>query len=292
MLALSQSAVALGRGRTVNPVQTRVVEIREASFALEYASRERNLNEASLQDAILVRDNFLSIASHELKTPLASLQLQVQIFGRRLASGTALAPEELRKLVDRTLLQTGRLNALIEDLLDVSRISAGRLELRRESMELGGLIEDVVGRFEAECARTGSTLDLQIAPGLVGRWDPLRLDQVFTNLIANAVKYGRGRPIEMHARRAEAGGVEILVIDQGIGIGPEDLPRIFLRFERANNSASFGGLGLGLWIAQRLVEGHGGRIDVQSSLGEGSRFTVHLPVDGESPPAATPVPLA
>jgi signal transduction histidine kinase len=175
--------------------------------------------------------------------------------------------------VDRNV---DRLAALVEKLLSLPRIASGRLDLEREAFDLSELVDDVAHRFADELARAGSSLDARIERPAFGMWDRLRLDQVLTNLLGNAVKYGRGRPVEL-ALRVEPGRAVISVRDHGIGIAPADHQRIFERFERAVSDRNYGGFGLGLFIAKYVVEAHAGTIRVESALGQGATFSVTLP---------------
>jgi PAS domain S-box-containing protein len=245
---------------------------RRAALALDNASLHRDAREA-----IRLREEFLSIASHELKTPISALQLQVQSLLAGLArSGANFDPERLKRGLERVDRQVKRQTLLVNDLLDVSRLSAGRLELVREPLELGALVRDVADRFEQEYARTGTPLELTLAPEVRGQWDRLRLDQVLTNLLSNALKYGRGNPVRVTLEEKD-GRARLRVRDGGIGIAKEHLPRLFHRFERAVSERNYGGFGLGLWIARQIVEAMGGHIEVESVLGEGSTFHVELP---------------
>lgn len=247
------------------------------ALAVEAAQRY-----AEAQDAIQVRDDFLSVASHELKTPLTALQLQLQGMARQPAAG--LEGRFGQKLGMATR-QTLRLGKLVDDLLDVSRITGGRLRLRREEVDLIPVLREVVERHGDQAVAAGCTVTLGGSPSAVGSWDVWRVEQVFTNLITNALKYGAGGPIGITVARVD-GVVCISVEDQGIGIRPEDRRRIFDRFERAVSSSHFGGLGLGLYLSEQIVVAHGGRIDVQSDPGRETRFTVVLPtgLNGASPP--------
>jgi signal transduction histidine kinase len=240
------------------------VELRERNARLETVERE-------LKDALVARENFLSVASHELRTPLTALNLQVQRAMRLTEAG---APKT-RAALDPIVRSTERLTQLTTQLLDVSRLQSGRLELSRAPVDLATLARDVVTRMEDEAERAGCTVSVRSAP-VEGDWDGGRLDQVITNLLANAFKYGAGRPVEV-AVWSEAGRAYLSVADGGIGIAPEHQARIFERFERAVSSDHYAGLGLGLWIVREIVAAHGGRIDVESRPGEGSRFTFTLP---------------
>jgi|GEM_PF-727152 len=247
---------------------------RHAALAIDNARLYREA-----RDAIRVREEFLSIASHELRTPITAIQLHVQEMMRTLArSPEGIAPERLRRGLEVADRQVKRQMHLVNDLLDVSRMGEGRLVLRPEPVDLAVLVREVAERFEQELARTGSRLTLEAPAPVPGRWDRLRLEQVVTNLISNAVKYGRGKPIGLTVEAAD-GRARLAVSDAGLGIAPEHLERVFGRFERAVSERHYGGFGLGLWIAREIVEGMGGHISVSSELGVGSTFRVELPLE-------------
>ena len=229
-----------------------------------------------LRKAVRSRDDFLSIAGHELKTPLAALQLQVQGLQRTLRRGGELDVPRFVERLDKAVAHLGRLERLVDELLDVARIAAGRITFTFEDVDLAALATEVAERFADELARSGSQLSVDGDPHVVGRWDRLRVDQIVTNLVSNAVKYGSGKPIEVTVRMT-GGWASIAVKDQGVGIAAEDQGRIFGRFERAVSGRSAGGLGLGLWITRRFVEALGGRVGFTSELGRGSTFLVELP---------------
>ncbi|MFP2910438.1 GAF domain-containing protein, partial [Pyxidicoccus sp. 3LFB2] len=248
---------------------------RRAALALDNARLYREARQA-----VRLREEFLSIASHELKTPISALQLQVQgLQSAQERSPEGLTPERLRRGLELVGRQVKRQTQLVNTLLDVSRLSAGRLELHPEPLDLGALVREVAERFEPELTRTGTPLELVLAPDAHGQWDRLRLDQVLTNLVSNAVKYGRGQPVRM-VLTATDGRMRLEVSDGGIGIAAEHLSRLFHRFERAVSERHYGGFGLGLWIARQIVEAMGGHIAVRSELGVGSTFTVELPRGG------------
>ncbi|HZI08750.1 MAG TPA: GAF domain-containing sensor histidine kinase, partial [Myxococcus sp.] len=261
----------------------------DLAFAKELAHRAAlSMENARLyreaQEAVRLRDEFLSIASHELKTPLTPLSLKLQALSRELARRPGDVPRaQVESYVEVGSRQVKKLSELIGDLLDVSRIAAGRLTLVPEDMDLGDLVREVVARYEPQAARSGSTLQLECgARGLTGRWDRLRLEQVVTNLVDNAVKYGEGRPVAVKVEGTED-GVRLTVRDEGIGIPPEALPRLFGRFERAVSERHYGGLGLGLYITRTLVESMGGQVRVESEPERGSTFTVELPRESPAP---------
>jgi signal transduction histidine kinase len=239
--------------------------------------RARQDKEALVEDlaaAVRARDTFLAVASHELRTPLTTLQLQSD--GLQRSFDRPLDLERTRYRVGKIQQQAVRLNRLIGDLLDVSRITAGRLKLSREPLDLKPLVEEALARAEETLARAGSAVELR-AVSQLGEWDRARIDQVVTNLIMNAAKYGGGKPIAITVGSSGA-TAQIEVRDRGIGIAPADQARIFERFERAVSERNFGGLGLGLWISKQIVAAHGGLIRVESHPGEGSTFTVELPL--------------
>jgi signal transduction histidine kinase len=246
--------------------------------------RERRETLAALRQAVSARDQFLNIASHELKTPLTSLQLQLQSLARTLQDGAAGTERVSAKI--RTLSRsTDRLGELVNRLLDVSHIaSSGHVAIVREPMDLAELVTQVAARFAEPAAEAGSRLTVDASAPAPGSWDRMRLDAMLTNLLSNAVKYGRGRPIEIAVHELDAGRVRLTVRDHGIGIAAADQRRIFERFERAVPERSYGGFGLGLWVARLVVEEHGGKIRVASAPEEGSLFEVVLPRDKDARP--------
>ncbi|HEX9296595.1 MAG TPA: GAF domain-containing protein [Polyangiaceae bacterium] len=256
-----RAALALERSRFLEAEQAARIEAERAA--------ER------LTEALRIREDFLAIAGHELKTPLSALLLHIQSLERAVRANMPLTKldERLEKASHAGL----RLENLINEMLDFSRIAAGRLRLEPETFELGALVRETVERFSEQAMRARAPISLQAPPDVVGVWDRLRIDQVLSNLIANAIKYGRGKPIDV-SLAAEADEVVIRVVDRGIGIEPNQQKKIFDRFERAVGAREFGGFGLGLWISRQIVEASGGRIEVASTLGQGSTFTVRLPM--------------
>jgi len=235
------------------------------------AERERLYNEA--QEAARVREEFLATAGHEFRTPLTTLQFQFHTLRRRLTGGQ---PEKAADVLTRAWSQLERLMRLTEELLDVTRITSGRLTLEREETDLAEIAREVAERHRDAAQRAGCDIRIEAQPGATGLWDRSRLDQVMTNVLSNAVKFGRGRPIEIRIE-PDTTWVRFTVRDHGIGISPEDQSKIFERFERAVSRRSYGGMGLGLWISRQIVEAHGGRIEVASETGQGSTFRVELP---------------
>ncbi len=274
---LGTIAFGVSSGRRYGPADLAMAEdlAHRVSLAVDNARLYREA-----RDAVSARDEFLSIASHELRTPLTPLQIVLQrlLSERSNEPLETIATDRLRLLLVRSERQVQRLTALVDNLLDVSRVSSGTLRLQREECDLAEVVAEVVGRFGEECARAECQVTIEAPPTLVGQWDPLRIEQVITNLLANAIKYGAGKPIAIQVDRAGA-SARLVVTDHGIGIEPEKVSRIFERFERAVSSRSYGGLGLGLYIARQIVEAHGGQITVASRPAEGSTFTIELPIE-------------
>jgi signal transduction histidine kinase len=233
---------------------------------------------AEAQAAIQRRDDFLAVASHELRTPVASMELHVSSLLRKLQfEPDAVVPlEKFSTSLRRTHVQIRRLTALLNELLDVGRIDAKRLILEREPVDLPALVRDVVDRFDEQSRRSGTTIIIEAPSAVTGAWDRSRMELVVTNLLANALKYGEGKPVEISVGAA-AGAAKLIIRDHGIGIAPQDQARIFERFERAAPRA-YGGIGIGLWLSRQVLELHGGSISVRSTPGEGSTFAVELPL--------------
>jgi PAS domain S-box-containing protein len=246
---------------------------RRAAQAIDNALLYREAREA-----IRVRDEFLSIASHELRTPLTPLRLQTAAVERLVSAEIPEGPAraEISKRLATCDRQVDRMTRLVANLLDVSRLRAGRFELQVGECDLRDLTREVSERFAEELSREGRRIELTVNGSVLGRWDRARLDQVLTNLVSNAVRYGGEKPIAVSCSH-EPDKAVLTVADQGPGIDEKDIDRIFERFETGENSRSHGGLGLGLYISRRIVEAHGGRIAVSSRMGAGSTFTVELP---------------
>jgi PAS domain S-box-containing protein len=236
-----------------------------------------------LVDAIRSRDEFLSICSHELKTPLTSVSLATQTVKRSINKGDpqALAPERIKRLVDQTDLQVRRLARLVDDMLDISRIRAGRLSLDLKPLKLSQMISDIVERMTPILQGSTGVPEMDLDPSAMCLADSFRLEQVVVNLLTNAARYGSGKPVRIELR-TKGDRVILSVRDHGIGISPENLERVFSRFERLVSANEVSGLGLGLFISRQIVESHHGRIWVESRLGVGSTFFVELPRFTES----------
>jgi len=230
------------------------------------------------QKAIRLRDEFVSIASHELRTPLTPLKLELQHL-RNLIQKKKLGEyptEKLNNVLAVADRQVVRLSRLVDELLDVSRISIGRLKLEPAEMDLEQVVHDTIAQFADELRRADCPIEVKTTP-LVGEWDRLRVEQVLINLLSNAIKFGAGKPIEVLIERVQD-GARLTVRDHGMGIAADDQRRLFERFERAVPAGHLPGLGLGLYISRTIVEAHGGKIRVESEPKQGATFIVDLPL--------------
>jgi signal transduction histidine kinase len=244
----------------------------QAAISLENAAllgQERAARTEALE-AVRVRDEFLSIASHELNTPLSGLTLSVQTL-RELGAVVGTEGPRLIELIDR---QSVRLTRLVNDLLDATRLQQKQLALELEPTDLAALVRDVMARLAPQLERAHCPLTLTLAPVTVNA-DRGRLEQVLSNLLSNAMKFGAGQPITVGVERRDD-RARLTVSDHGMGIDPARHARIFERFERGVSSKHYGGLGLGLYICRQIVEVHGGTISVDSHQGAGATFTVEL----------------
>nr|WP_225937271.1 ATP-binding protein [Myxococcus sp. RHSTA-1-4] len=237
-----------------------------AALALDNARLFREAQEAV---------ELIGVAAHDLGNPLNTLQLLL----RRLQRTDLVAGgEKVREGLGSALKQAQRLGQLLHNLLDLSRLSSGKLVLDVAPVDLAELTHEVVERFAEQAEEAGCKLRFDAELGLVGRWDRLRLDRVVTNLLSNALKFGKGHPVGVRVERMGVARARLVVSDQGVGIAPESHRRIFDRFEREPSASQHAGFGLGLYIVRQLVEAHGGTIHVESTPGEGAIFTVDLPL--------------
>jgi signal transduction histidine kinase len=240
-----------------------------ASIALENARLH-----AESERAVNARDEFLSVAAHELRNPLNALQLQLVGLTRSVdAQHGALSKDWVADRLHQATDDVGTLVRLVHNLLDVGRISAGRLDLEPEDVDFAGIVRAVLNRFRQQFAKGQLVADL---PSVPGRCDRLRYEQIVTNLISNAIKYGYGKRIEVRVR-PDGDHVTLSVADHGIGIDPEQRAHIFERFARAVPRRQYGGFGLGLWIAHETAKVMGGTLSVESEVGVGSTFSVSIP---------------
>jgi PAS domain S-box-containing protein len=244
----------------------------------QHAEQERRRLDADrirVEEALRIRDEFLSIASHELKTPLTALQ--IELFGMRSHSAKAGGGDDrmARKLA-RASRNADRLERLIEMLLDVSRVATGRLTLKPEGFDLSEAVRQVAETMRGTAEQSGCELSASTPAAIVGTWDRVRVEQVVMNLLANAIKYGAGRPVTV-STSAEGGQGIIEVRDHGPGVPPQDLVRIFERFERGTRR-DHGGLGLGLYVSREIARAHAGSIAARNLRDGGAAFTLRLPL--------------
>ena len=235
---------------------------------------DRKRNEAA-EAAVRMRDELLAIAGHELRTPLGALSLNMALLEDEARSGEV---RQMQTSLRQAEKQIHRMSRLVDRLLDISQITSGRTRLDLTEFEMGDLLREIAERAFAEAARSGCELKISAVGEIVGLWDRFRLDEAFTNLVANAIKYGAGRPVELQVRLVNNKAVAV-VQDRGIGISPEDLDRVFGRFERSKAGKNYSGLGLGLYITREVIEQHGGAIWAENRTHGGARFIVELPLN-------------
>lgn len=259
------------RGEEIDGRRYLVSIIRDTT-ARRRADEERERLLETTRRALALRDEFLIVASHELRTPVTGIGLQLHQLRRMLERDT---PKQLAiSSVDATIRELDRLSSLIGRLLD-AQVRSGGLTLATEELDLGQLARTVADRLRMQSDEAGCEVTVDV-PEIHGRWDRLRLEQVLTNVLVNAFQYGAGRPVSVTGA-ATANEAILEVRDRGIGISQDDTTRIFEKFERAVPVASYGGLGLGLYIARQIVEAHGGRIEVVSPPGAGATLRMTLP---------------
>ena len=255
-----------------------IAAVRDVTERKKVEERARMLRRA--QQEVRARDEFLSVASHELRTPIAALQLQLQLLQRAVGRPGGV-PEIVAAKVDAIERQVRRIVVLVNELLDVSRLRLGRIDLQYADLDLVHVARDAVARLQQDGARPRSRIEVVAHAAVTGRWDRVRVEQVITNLLSNALKFGDGKPVTVEVA-ARGDRARIDVHDQGIGIEVADQARVFERFERAVSTHQFGGLGLGLYVSREIVEAHGGTIELSSAPGAGTTFVVDLP---RSPPS-------
>ncbi len=263
---------------TVSPLRDETGRIVGASkIARDITDRVRA--EDALKRGLALRDEFISVASHELKTPLTTMKIQADRLKRAVArqDPAAFSPERVERLVQQTDRQIARLHKLVEEMLEVSRISTKGLAIHPERFDLSALVQETVELLSSAAGSGASPITTDLPPGVVGCWDRGRLEQVVTNLLTNAYRYGEGRPIRVKVR-SDGEWATLTVQDQGIGIAPKDQDRIFDRFERVAGEQVSGGLGVGLYIVKQIASAHGGTVKVHSALGEGATFVVAVPL--------------
>lgn len=267
----SGSPIFDNQGRIVFAVMT----IRDVTSRID--------SERNLKNAINSRDEFLSVISHELKTPLTSLKLQNQSAMRKIKKGNAsdLSTDKLAILFDKNENQIKRVIRLVDDMLDLTRIQSGKFSYNFIKCDLREVAIDVYDRFKDQFENSGTLLTNQTIDSVVGFFDRDRIEQVMVNLLTNALKYGKGNAVTL--RLMVLNNVARLEIqDHGIGVKPENVEVIFKKYERIVSADEVSGLGIGLFICREIVEAHGGKIWVESIFGEGSKFIAELPLDANN----------
>lgn len=244
------------------------------------AEQARLLNE-ELTQSIHMRDEFLSIASHELSSPLALLKMQTEINKEMLQEGE-LSQEDILKLLDNHAMRIDKVIAAVRQMLDSSNVANGKLQLRRHHFNLAEVLRDVSERLQPLVKEAQTSLNLHSNTEVMGYWDQFKLEQVCTNLITNALKYGDNHPINIHLN-VKDDLARLEVQDQGNGIAASDHEKVFKRYERVvSPNSKKSGLGLGLHIVKEIVQAHQGKVWVESDIGQGARFIVELPIEASA----------
>ncbi|KII33975.1 hybrid sensor histidine kinase/response regulator [Pseudomonas fluorescens] len=263
--------------------------------ALEQARREQEAllqqlqsTQLELEQAVRMRDDFMSIVAHEVRTPLNGLILETQLRKMHLARDNAAAftLDKMHAMVDRDERQIKSLIRLIEDMLDVSRIRTGKLSIRPSRFDLVQLVSNLLQNFAQQIEAAETEVSFTAPAPVEGNWDEFRIEQVVTNLLTNALRYGGRSPIQVRVYR-EDDEARVEVQDRGIGISQENQKRIFQQFERVSAKTVVAGLGLGLFISEQIVAAHGGSIVVESEINEGALFRVCLPIQENGTSDAT-----
>jgi signal transduction histidine kinase len=264
--------------RQSKAMKQQVEELEQSRHEQEALLKQLQSTQLELEQAVRMRDDFMSIVAHEVRTPLNGLILETQLRKMHLARDNAAAftLDKMHAMVDRDERQIKSLIRLIEDMLDVSRIRTGKLSIRPTHFDLSALVRDLLQNFAPQIDAAESSVTLEAEQPVMGSWDEFRIEQVISNLLTNALRYGAKSPITVKVY-SESGQAWVEVRDFGIGIGEENQKRIFQQFERVTAKHAVAGLGLGLFISEQIVAAHGGSITVESRIGEGALFRVCLP---------------
>jgi signal transduction histidine kinase len=265
--------------RQSKAMKQQVEELEQSRHEQEALLKQLQSTQLELEQAVRMRDDFMSIVAHEVRTPLNGLILETQLRKMHLARDNAAAftLDKMHAMVDRDERQIKSLIRLIEDMLDVSRIRTGKLSIRPTHFDLSALVRDLLQNFAPQIDAAESSVTLEAEQPVMGSWDEFRIEQVISNLLTNALRYGAKSPITVKVY-SESGQAWVEVRDFGIGIGEENQKRIFQQFERVTAKHAVAGLGLGLFISEQIVAAHGGSITVESRIGEGALFRVCLPL--------------
>ena len=250
---------------------------------VELARQGLELREAKaqLQRAVSMRDDFMSMIAHELRNPLNSVYLQAQLRRKMLAMPSPPNQQTMQKMVERDERQIQSMVRLLDDMLEVSRARTGKLAVVPVPYDLAASAAAVVDAIQEQASNSGIALTLAAPATLPMVGDEFRIEQVITNLLTNALRYGQGKPVTVTVGvREQVREAFVSVRDQGMGVKPEDQERIFEQFERTESSAQISGLGLGLYIARQIALAHQGRLEVRSAPGDGAEFILSLPLPG------------
>ena len=250
-----------------------------ARLVEEGAERERRHAEvvAELQQAVTARDDFIAIAAHELRNPMTPILGIVEHLLDTARRRDSRCPASIITRLERLGRAVEEFIKRATTIMDVSRTTSGTYRAELSSTDLSALVRDAVERYQPLAETAGCRVDVSVEDGVAGAFDQLAVGQITDNLLSNAIKYGAGKPIGV-SLASDGAKVRLTVTDQGIGISAEDQARLFGRFERAVTRREHGGFGIGLWLARQLAVAMGGEISVSSAPGEGSAFTVTLPL--------------
>ncbi|MDI3273479.1 hybrid sensor histidine kinase/response regulator [Pseudomonas sp. MDT1-16] len=265
--------------RQSKAMKQQVEELEQSRREQEALLTQLQSTRLELEQAVRMRDDFMSIVAHEVRTPLNGLILETQLRKMHLArdNAAAFALDKMHAMVDRDERQIKSLIRLIEDMLDVSRIRTGKLSIRPTRFDLSALVRGLLQNFAPQITAAECSVTLDAEQPVVGNWDEFRIEQVISNLMTNALRYGAKSPITVKVY-SESGQGRVDVRDLGIGISEENQKRIFQQFERVTAKHAVAGLGLGLFISEQIVAAHAGSITVESRIGEGALFRVCLPL--------------
>ncbi|MHC8394805.1 hybrid sensor histidine kinase/response regulator [Pseudomonas sp. LB3P93] len=265
--------------RQSKAMKQQVEELEQARREQEALLKQLQTTQNELEQAVRMRDDFMSIVAHEVRTPLNGLILETQLRKMHLArdNASAFTLDKMHAMVDRDERQIKSLIRLIEDMLDVSRIRTGKLSIRTTKFDLVQLVSNLLQNFAPQVDAAECSVTFTAEQPVVGNWDEFRIEQVISNLLTNALRYGGKSRIDVRVYCHE-GQARVEVQDRGIGISEENQKRIFQQFERVSAKTVVAGLGLGLFISEQIVAAHGGSIAVESKINEGALFRVCLPL--------------
>lgn len=259
--------------------ENQVKALEESRREQECLLKQLQATQAELQHSLKMREEFMSLVAHEMRTPLNTLFLEVQVRLSQLAKNnlSLFTPEQLQKMLGRSERQLKSIMRLIEDMLDVSRIKNGKLSIQPQDANLSQLVRRLAEDLTPLAKESETEFVLEIDAEVEGHWDAFRIEQIIINLMTNAIRYGKGKPVHV-SLVMEGEHAVIKVADQGVGIAEHEQKKIFEAFERSGDNEVKAGLGLGLYISKKLAEAHAGEISVSSQKDSGSTFVLRLPL--------------